>query len=92
MLVGARFPGHQTDTAIRAVAVASDGSFFATADRSKILVWPGPERWADIICSKLVWNMSDAQWRDWVSPAIPYMAQCQGLTVATDDGAAATAK
>jgi WD40 repeat protein len=92
VLVGARFLGHETDTGIRAVAVASDGSFFVTADPWKILVWPGPQRWADIICSKLVRNMSAAQWREWVSPAIPYMAQCQGLTVAPDDDAAATSK
>ena len=85
VLIGARFLGHQADIGIRAVALAFDGSFFVTADPSKNLVWPGPDRWADIICSKLVWNMSRAQWHEWVSPAIPYMPQCQGLTVAPDD-------
>jgi WD40 repeat protein len=84
VLVGARFPGHQDGSAIRSVALAPDGRFFATADPSAILVWPGPEQWADIICTKLVWNMSRAQWREWVSPAIPYMAQCEGLDVSDD--------
>ncbi len=91
VLVGGRFLGHPADSAIRAVAVARDGSYFVTADAAKILVWPGPDRWADVICSKLVWNMSQAQWREWVSAAIPYKAQCPGLTVAPDD-AAATSK
>jgi WD40 repeat protein len=89
VLIGVRFPGHR-GSQIRAVALAPDGSFFATADASKILVWPGPQRWADIICSKLVWNMSHEQWREWISPAIPYREQCQGLPLAPDSSASAS--
>jgi WD40 repeat protein len=85
VLIGSRFLGHEQND-IQAVALASDGSFFVTADRSKILVWPGPVQWADIICAKLVWNMSHETWREWVSPAIPYKEQCPGLPT-LDDGA-----
>lgn len=64
---------------IQAVAVARDGSFFVTADSSNILVWPGPDRWADILCSKMTQNMSDQHWREWISPSIPYTLQCPDL-------------
>jgi len=82
VLIGSGFLGH--DAEIRSVAMAPDGSFFVTADTSKILVWPGPDRWAGLICSKLVSNMSGKQWREWVSPKIPYEEQCVGLKRAPD--------
>ncbi len=77
--IAERFLGHLSSD-IRAVALAPDGSFFVTADAATILVWPGPDRWADIICSKLIRNMSANQWREWVSKDIPYEIQCRGLT------------
>ena len=83
VLIGDHFPGHENRD-IQAVAMAPDGSFFVTADASKILLWPGPDQWADIICSKLVWNMSPAQWRSWVSPHIPYIEQCPHLPQAKE--------
>ena len=82
VLIGEGFRGHEAG--IESVAMAPDGSFFVTADTSKILVWAGPGRWADMICSKLVWNMSNKQWRAWVSPKIPYMEQCPGLKPAPE--------
>jgi hypothetical protein len=66
------------------VAMAPDGSFFVTADAKKILVWSGPDQWAKIICSKLIWNLSEKQWHEWVSPNIPYQEQCQGLSRTLD--------
>jgi len=83
VLIGASFAGHAAKN-IRSVAMARDGSFFVTADAEKILVWPGPERWADLICSKLASNMSEKQWREWVSPDIPYRKQCPALEIAPD--------
>lgn len=85
VLIGERFQGHGRDREVRAVAMAPDASFFVTADDdSKILVWPGPDRWADIICSKLTSNMSHSEWRKWVSPKIDYVLQCPGLAVPKD--------
>jgi WD40 repeat protein len=69
---------------VGSVAIAPDASFFVTADHREILVWPGPAQWPDMICSKLVWNMSRKQWREWVSPVIPYQEQCPGLKIAAD--------
>ncbi len=76
--IATHFPGHQTSD-IQAVALAPDGKFFVTADASTILLWPGPDQWADIICSKLDRNMSDDQWHEWVSKSIPPEIQCRGL-------------
>jgi WD40 repeat protein len=77
VLISDHFTGKQKK--IRAVALAPDRSFFVTADASTILVWPGPDRWADIVCSKLVLNMSHEHWKEWVSRDIPYKKQCPGL-------------
>jgi WD40 repeat protein len=76
VLIGPRFTGHED---IKAVAMAPDGAFFVTADARKILLWPGPALWADIVCSKLTWNMSQKNWRDWISPDEDYVDQCPGL-------------
>lgn len=73
--ISAHFLGHQSRN-LQAVAMAPDGKFFVTADESTILLWPGPDQWADIICSKLGKNMSAEQWREWVSKDIPYEIQC----------------
>jgi WD40 repeat protein len=83
VLLGKTFHGHGEEQ-IKSVAMAPDGSFFVTADAQKILVWPGPDRWANMVCSKLIWNMSDKQWREWVSPDIHYQEQCPGLRLAPD--------
>jgi WD40 repeat protein len=76
-LIGPRFVAHDGD--IKAVALAADGSFFVTADARKVLLWPGPNRWADIICQKLSWNMSAGQWKGWISASLEYKDQCENL-------------
>jgi WD40 repeat protein len=83
VLISDHFEGHG-DKSIESVALAPDASFFVTADDAKILVWPGPERWADILCSKLPWNMSHQRWKEWVSPDVPYLKQCPDLPVWPD--------
>jgi WD40 repeat protein len=76
--IAARFPGHKSRD-IQGVAMAPDGSFFVTADDRTVLLWPGPGQWAGIVCAKLSKNMSNKQWREWVSKDIPYESQCQDL-------------
>jgi WD40 repeat protein len=76
-LIAPRFVAHDGD--IKAVALAADGSFFVTADARKVLLWPGPNRWADIICQKLSWNMSAGQWKGWISASLEYKDQCENL-------------
>ncbi len=83
VLISDHFEGH-ANSRIESVALAPDGSFFVTTDASHILVWPGPDRWADILCSKLPWNMSHERWKNWVSPDVPYVEQCPGLPVWPD--------
>ncbi|MBN9125397.1 MAG: hypothetical protein J0I60_11860 [Nitrosospira sp.] len=83
--IGERFSGHE-NRKISAVALAPDGSFFVTADApnitadtSNILVWPGPARWAEILCSKIVRNMSDSQRREPMPQQIDYVEPCPNL-------------
>lgn len=45
---------------------------------------PAPQAWPEDLCAKLTRNMSGLEWRDWVSPDIPYAVQCPGLPVAPD--------
>ncbi len=78
--IASHFDGHDQHD-IRGVKIAQDGTSFVTADYSTILLWPGPNRWADIICSKLSNNMSKKQWSDWISPEIEYREQCPGLPI-----------
>jgi WD40 repeat protein len=52
MLIGAQFSGHDKSH-VAAVAIAPNGRFFAAAGGKKILLWPGPARWADILCNRL---------------------------------------
>ncbi|HWY01046.1 MAG TPA: hypothetical protein VNY55_14520, partial [Mycobacterium sp.] len=37
-------------------------------------IWqiPAPTVWADRLCAKLVLNPSDQQWKEWISPDVPY--------------------
>jgi WD40 repeat protein len=86
VLIGRRFAGHSRKGAIQAVAMAPDGRFFVTADAQTILLWPGPKIWADIVCAKLVYNMSAEQWREWL-PGVDYVDQCPKLPKASDHNA-----
>lgn len=64
-------------------AFAEDGRriLFGT-DSGAIQSRPGPDRLPEQLCAKLWNNMSEGQWADWVSPAIPYRAVCPALPVA----------
>ncbi len=47
-------------------------------------LWPILDSWADILCTKLDKNMSNAQWRTWVSRDIAYMKQCPKLPLSAN--------
>jgi hypothetical protein len=70
------------------VAYSPDGTRFVSAGSDTVRLWPAPGVWPDEICATLTRNMSHAQWREWVSPEVPYRCQCPGLPIAADDPAA----
>ena len=43
-------------------------------------IWqlPAPAAWADALCDKLKSNPTHDQWREWISPDIPYQQVCPG--------------
>ncbi len=64
------------------MAFSPDGAHIAAKSRDGTLrLWPGPSRWAELLCCKLNRNMSREQWKDWVLPEIKYQVQCPRLPV-----------
>jgi hypothetical protein len=49
-----------------------------------VRVWPAPKAWPELLCAKLTRNMTQAEWREWISPEIDYIVQCPGLLVPPD--------
>jgi WD40 repeat protein len=81
-VIGVALEGHPTD--ITSIAFSTDGTQLVSCSTDGIRVWPAPQRWADVLCSKMTRNMSRAEWREWVSPEVEYVVQCPGLPVPPD--------
>ena len=76
--------GH-TDS-VSSVAFSPDGRRIVSGsdDDTAAAVARAPAAWPELLCDKLTANMSHKQWRDWVSPHIPYITVCPGLPIAPD--------
>ncbi|MFD4267814.1 hypothetical protein [Rhodococcus sp. NPDC058481] len=48
------------------------------AGRAGIWRLPAPAGWEHSLCAKLTANPSDQQWKDWISPDVPYEELCPG--------------
>lgn len=65
--------GHWIYVTSQAVSLAGSGP---TAGRKAIWRLPAPVEWEHSLCAKLTANPSDGQWKEWVSPDIPYTELC----------------
>jgi WD40 repeat protein len=80
--VGGPLQGH----AALVVGVATNSErhrVVSAGDDGVLRVW-STEATAEDLCAKLTTNMSHAQWDEWISPDIDYMATCPDLPVAAD--------
>ena len=69
---------------VYSVAFSPDGHRIVSGSADgTVRLWPAPDRsaWAELLCSKLVNNMSHQQWRAWVSPDVQYVRTCPGLPI-----------
>ena len=51
-----------------------------------IRLWPA-EATPQTLCDKVVTDINQSQWNDWISPDIDYRAVCPGLPAAPEPGA-----
>ncbi|MFC7449487.1 hypothetical protein [Rhodococcus daqingensis] len=49
-----------------------------TAGQAAIWRLPAPAEWEHLLCAKLTANPSEQQWKDWISPDVPYEEPCPG--------------
>lgn len=79
MPVGEPLNGDQGE--VTAVIVTPDGRRILSSGRDgTIRQWAGPDAWRDALCSKLTFNLSADQWREWVKLGQnQYEAACRGL-------------
>jgi WD40 repeat protein len=69
---------------VESVAISPDGRLAASASLDGTMLLSPAIADLTQLCDKLASNMSRKQWRDWVSPDIPYITVCPGLPIAPD--------
>ena len=76
--IGPPLTGHTSF--VYSVAFSPDGERIVSGSSDfTVRVWPAPTLWPALLCAKLTTNMSDRQWREWVSPDIGYIKVCPDL-------------
>jgi WD40 repeat protein len=82
--IGAPLSGHERH--VQTVAFSPDGQQIVSGALDGMLrLWPAPAASRDLLRSKMTQNMSNRQWREWVSSDVEYTELCPGLPVAPDD-------
>jgi WD40 repeat protein len=83
--IGAPLNAH--DDYVLGIAFSPDGQqlLLTGADATRRLFpTPALSAWPSLVCSKLSANMSNQQWRNWVSPDLSYAQLCPSLPIAPD--------
>jgi WD40 repeat protein len=85
--LGPPMTGH-TD-GVTSVAFSPDGGrVISGSTDGTVRAWPTPDHgaWSDLLCDKLIANMSRQEWKVWVSPDIDFIAVCPDLPTPPDPG------
>jgi WD40 repeat protein len=78
--VGAPLEGHIGS--VQSLAFERDSARFVSGSADKTLrIWAGPKMWREMLCAKLIRNVSDKQWKNWISPVVDYRVQCPQLPI-----------
>jgi WD40 repeat protein len=81
--IGPPIKGHVNS--VVSLGLTADGRYVISSSNDGALRrWPVPATWPEQLCAKLTRNVSTQEWRDWVSPEIPYVVQCPGLPQASE--------
>jgi WD40 repeat protein len=79
---GPPLTGHLSS--VQSVAFSPDGHRIVSGSADYTLrLWPGRAR--QDLCAWLTANLRGKQWREWVSPDIPYMRLCDDLPIPPDE-------
>ncbi|HUF09518.1 MAG TPA: hypothetical protein VMO47_09370, partial [Rhodothermales bacterium] len=71
-------------TLVMSVAFTTDSKAVVSVDSAGVVRrWDAPDAWIDDICSKVVRNLSRAEWNRYVGE-LPYLTPCPGLREPSD--------
>jgi WD40 repeat protein len=80
--LGAPLQGHASE--VLRVTISADGNTILSVGRDDMLrLWDAPVAWSERVCAKLVRNLSQAEWKQYVGD-FPYVEPCPGLPVPVD--------
>ncbi|HBV21606.1 MAG TPA: hypothetical protein DEF07_07810 [Nitrosomonas sp.] len=78
--IGDPMRGHEKR--VNSVDYHPDGTRIVSgSDDMTLRIWPAHNNWVKQLCNKLTRNMTQKEWREWISSDIEYQKQCSELPI-----------